>query len=352
MGTHVHSLIERVVKGGVVDKQPIDIENSINLAMDVINGIRTRFPGGHEGVEDRVGLDAYDLAEVWGTMDYRYIVYGHSLFAVDYKNGVIPVPADSPQLLTYALGAAGKFLDDFQQITTCVIQPNALEGPPVKWHTMTPWQLRHWLDHVLRPAIAEAKSPHARAIPGEYQCRWCPAKSNCPEYRDKSLAVAKLEYKALVGNQTPVIPSPEEMTPEQLADVYTKLPLLTDWIKHVQAVVASRLEKGKPVPGYKRVAGKNKRSWRDEEAAKQFLLDNTPNEVMEEDMYSKPTFLSPAQAEKLIPRTSWKDLSEFVELTPGKPAIVPESHKKEALTSSMDEFKKHIKTQYTQEKSQ
>jgi hypothetical protein len=87
----------------------------------------------------------------------------------------------------------------------------------------------------------------------------------------------------------------KELDAAQLGQMLERAAVLEDWISDLRALAMQVLESGNPVPGYKLVAKRATRQWRDEEQAKQVLLTHLGHEdVMEAKL------VSPAQAEKKL----------------------------------------------------
>ena len=90
------------------------------------------------------------------------------------------------------------------------------------------------------------------------------------------------------------------------------------------------LKTGVPVPGFKLVAGRRARKWRDEEQVVEHLRTK---KVRVADIYDTK-IRSVAQMEKRL--AGGVDLSDFIETTEGKPTVAPESDNRPALGSSAD----------------
>ena len=74
-------------------------------------------------VEQRLDMRSY-VKDCFGTSDC-VIIGGDTIVICDFKFGKLPVPATSPQLRIYALGACELFgnLYDFTRIRTVIYQP-------------------------------------------------------------------------------------------------------------------------------------------------------------------------------------------------------------------------------------
>ena len=77
------------------------------------------------------------------------------------------------------------------------------------------------------------------------------------------------------------------------------------------------------------MAGRSSRYFTSEIDAELLLLEAG---VPESKLYSKPEFVSPAQAEKLVRGEAKKKLQDFIKSKPGKPCLVSSDDKRKDLT--------------------
>ena len=101
--------------------------------------------------------------------------------------------------------------------------------------------------------------------------------------------------------------------------------------KDLQEWALSECLAGKDVPGWKAVEGRSVRDWSDMDEAFDKLIKSEM--TMEEMLYEKKP-LTLAQVEKLIGKKDFQDtVGEFVVKKSGKPTLVKESDKREAITN-------------------
>ena len=86
---------------------------------------------------------------------------------------------------------------------------------------------------------------------------------------------------------------------------------------------------GEFVPGLKTVEGRSSRYFTSQIDAELLLSEAG---VPESKMYSKPEFVSPAMAEKLVRGEAKKKLQDFIKSKPGKPCLVSSDDKRKDLT--------------------
>ncbi len=259
-----------------------------------------------------------------GTGDAIIIDQEHGVLEIhDLKFGQgVPVEAKgNRQLLLYAAGAWLKFKAShgpFETIKMVIHQPRILSEPDV-W-TITEKALMDFIVLARRAAAACKKAtPGEQLVPGEKQCKWCPAakSARCPALQDK--------VKELVAQQ------PDDATMLQLGTLRAWVPLVQDWCTAVCDQVHKALNAGVEVPGWMLAAGrKGARQWADTEKAsdrikKSFRLKN-------EEMYDFK-LKSPTQLEKVLSERRFQSLVDegFIVQAEGKPTVVPASGKKQAI---------------------
>lgn len=206
------------------------------------------------------------------------------LEVIDYKHGAgVYVPAvDNPQLRYYGLGALLDLKLPAKTITLTIVQPRyeAHEGP-IRSETLDVIDMLDFLAD-LKQYAAATEAPDAPLHPGEH-CRWCPAARICPELGKQANEVAKMEF----GN-SPTYDA------TKLKEALDKREIVKAWLKTIDEFAYDVLEKGGEIPGYKLVAKRATRKWRDPVEAQAAL------ETFGDDIYEPTTLKSPAQMEKIV----------------------------------------------------
>lgn len=275
-------------------------------------------------IEVRVSYDDY-VPEGFGTADCL-IIGGTTLHVIDYKYGKgVPVSAEqNPQMMLYALGALSKYsmLYDITVVKMAIVQP--------RLDTISEWglsasDLRDWGD-LIRPIALRAHSGEGEYIPGDH-CRFCRAKATCRARSDYYLALDGFEKI-----------KPPLISNEEVGRILLQAIDLQVWIEDLKQYALNECLNGNEVAGWKAVEGRAIRQWTDLDAAFETLKTNGIDEAM---LYErKPITL--AATEKLLGKAKFKDLvGNFVNIPPGKPALVQESDKRQAITrpSAQDDFK-------------
>ena len=254
------------------------LDEKIRPAMDAINEIDPEARLEY-AVEQTVSFGDL-LPGVFGSCDLIGRI-GDRAIVLDWKfgDGVAVEAEDNPQLLFYTAAAMRTpalewVFKDAKEIECIIVQP-----PRVKrW--VTSFDRVRQFERELVYAVKQSAKPDAPLKIGEH-CRWCAAKPICP------LMTGAVDR----AMQTQI----KELDAAQLGQMLERAAVLEDWIGDLRALAMQVLESGNPVPGYKLVAKRATRQWRDEESAKAALCALLPiTEVTE------TSLISPAQAEKKL----------------------------------------------------
>jgi len=311
-----------------VDKGMIDAVKVYEQHIKELRGIPSKSK--EEQIEGKVNLDIFGAPEVWGTVDYSLSLPFKTLYIRDYKHGqgVTVAAEENPQLMAYALGAAGAMLETYETINMGIVQPRSRDGEQIKIWETTPKELLAWAEDVLKPTVNMALSDNAPLKPGDKQCQWCRAKDICPALAQEVLKTAQKDFAEFADFQPDQV---DALSIDDVEKIYPKLKLMSTWIKAIEARVFNTLAIGEPVKGYKLVHGRRARSWSDEIAATRFLKDSgiDPYELK---------LLTPAKAEKLLEKEQKKEVKALISVSEGKPSIVSEKDKREAITTAADDF--------------
>ena len=265
----------------------------VEAVQSYLDFVRDRSAGAELLVEQYV--DDPDFEEFGGTLDAAWIVpprvadlLGAGAYVVDYKHGAgLAVDAyKNPQLLYYAVGMLIKH-PYIEWFTLVIEQPRAWHalGPRREYH-VTAQDVLQWAERVLHPAMRRAQERGARFVPGSH-CRFCPVKLACPALVGMVRAVA---HAPVVGAVLP-----QEMTDEQLGAEGLMVKPAEMYFKAVMSEIARRSFAGRPVLGFKVVAKKADRVWKDEAETKCSAVETWHDGSC----FTERELLSPAQIEKL-----------------------------------------------------
>lgn len=351
-GTAAHAVAEHCLKNArstcdflLGSRAPIDGPENVMVDEDMISAVNIYLnhvrglmkPLGRSlAVETKFDLTFLGF-ECFGTNDAMvFDEHNKVLHIVDYKHGQgVEVEAEwNTQLMIYAIGAihaletdsvphVKPLRKDIEHVVLTIVQPRLMFSDEViKTWEISKKDLLYWRDNVLVPAAMETSKETAKLFVGDH-CRFCPALAVCPEQVRNAMAIAETDFN------DPVLPPPEKMTPEQIVKVLQVSDVFSTWAAGVKVYAQQMAEMGRSLPGYKLVAKRSLRRWRDEEEAIKVLTATVGDKA-----FSKK-LISPAQAEKL----NCIDLTGLIEKPDAGLTLVEEGDKRPAvITTEAIEF--------------
>jgi hypothetical protein len=295
LGELKHSAVEDVISENaleILNKYPtltLGDKNDIIDAYEYFLEILETFNGTYEVLlESHVSLASFGLDMIHGTADViiRDPISGR-IVVLDWKfgQGVQVYAEGNEQCLAYAAGAVGYPNNVYSKIEIHIAQP------PLNHYDV--WEVNHmdirdWVFDTLAPAIDKVWEPEPAYVPGEKQCRFCPAAMQCKARHGAQQANATSIFKGFA-----ILP---QTSKEQLAGLLAKSKELKLYIKQIEKYAEDEILKGRPFPGKKAVRGRSTRKWEDEVTAFNWLQKYS--DIKLGDLYTKK-FVSPAQVEKL-----------------------------------------------------
>ena len=268
-------------------------------------------------LEQRVDFSPW-VPEGFGTCDC-ILIQGDTLTIIDYKygQGVAVSAVDNPQMKLYALGALNDYgiALDVARVEMHIFQPRINN---ISRDSLTVEELTAWAEKTVKPIAQKAIKGKGAYEPGEH-CRFCPHSGRC-----RALTKVCTEYVTTHGIKASV----PVLAPWEVAEVLRMKPLVSLWLKKVEAQALTDLLDGKEVPGYKVVTGKEgNRKWTDELQVAEAL--KAAGYSQEE--YTETKLLSPAGMDKAIGKKKAAELLEtFIGRSPGAPTVVPVTDKRPA----------------------
>lgn len=238
-----------------------------------------------------------------GTADFvRYRPEKKHLRVRDFKYGagVLVDVEENEQALMYALGALLTQAVPCESVTVTIDQPRA-EHPDGRSrdYTFPSYRLLEFADELVTAAKA-TEAPDAPLVAGEKQCKWCLAKSKCPELEKRQNALMVQDFAV-----------PGSVASDRLAEALTFFPAVKARIKALEEEAYARATRGETIPGFKLVEKRPTRQWRDPVAVVAWAKDRAINP------YGEPELLSPAQMEKRaaegLPRGAKGGVKEAIE---------------------------------------
>lgn len=269
-------------------------------------------------VEQRFSLDKWAPGS-FGTSDAVVIGNG-ALEVIDlkYGKGVKVSAVENPQLRLYALGAADLFEDlyDFERVRMTIVQPRL---DHVSVDMMTLRDLRDWGKNIVQPAAYNASNGAGETAAGEW-CRWCPAKAVCRTRADENLKLAQYDFK-----------EPELLEPEEIGEILKQAEELQKWTTDVQAYALQQALDGEHFDGWKLVEGRSIRKYADDlKVAETLQAAGFPEAAL----YERKLYGITAMEKVVGKKKLTEILGDLIIKPAGKPVLVPDSDKREAINTA------------------
>lgn len=297
-----------------------EMVQGVNEYLDRIMGL----PGDHF-VETRVNISPWcPIPDQFGTCDHAAASH-RKLIITDFKYGRVQVDApQNKQLVMYALGFINEydFIYDFDEVVIRICQPR-LDHFDV-WITTKAELLA--IGEKIKERNALALKPNAPFGPSEKACRFCKVNYKC-----------RANHDFLYKNRVMLLDEDDEFVEEdiammgdaELAALWLRKGMYENRMRHVEDYLHTKIADGEFVPGLKTVAGRSSRYFTSELDVEMMLIEAG---VPEHKLYSKPEFVSPHMAEKLVRGETKKKLQDFIKSKPGKPCLVSSDDKRKDLT--------------------
>lgn len=308
-GTAAHQLAEQclssgrdavVFKGGTIEvksnafKVDAEMVDAVQTYLDVVRAIADESE--EFEVEQRMDMSAI-VSGVFGTGDaiaYRSAPTRRvTIVDLKYGKGVAVEVEENEQLLTYAMGVAQRYHNrGVDEVELVIVQPRAphRDGPVRRWVTDVVGLYEHAM--AMQAAAVATAQPDAPLVPGPW-CKFCKAAAICPALEGAVLAAAGVR----AGHGELTLADPAAYDSEQLSAKLRMLPLVATWLKGVEQFAHAEALRGHMPPGFKLVAKRATRKWKDEDTAVATLRLVG---VDDDDLF-ETSVRSPAQVEKAIP---------------------------------------------------
>lgn len=259
------------------------------------------------------------VPEGFGTSD-AVIIGGNVIEVIDLKYGKgIKVDAvNNPQLRLYGLGASALFGDlyDFDTVRTTIIQPRldhvSTEEQPLK-------ELLLWAEEDVAPRATMALEGTDYLATGDW-CRFCPAKAVCRKRAEYNLELARDEFKA-----------PPLLTDEEIGEVLRRAEEIQKWTSDIQDYALEQALAGKHFDGWKLVEGRSNRKYADDLKVAEALVAAGYDEAM---LYERKLYGITAMEKIVGKKKLTTTLGDLIVKPAGKPVLVPESDKREAISTT------------------
>ena len=281
--------------------------------------------GGDILIEQEYDISSY-VPLGFGTADATNITQ-KVLYVSDYKYGAgvrVSVTANK-QMMLYGVGALTKAVAMGHKpeiVVLTIFQPRA--GGASTWQ-ISVTDLLKWAEMEVKPKALLAISGQGDFIPGSH-CQFCKARTSCKAYFDKFEDVRTIRDKRV-------------MTAADTATVLSYGSMLKSWITKVEEEAIKKIQSRKVIPGFKLVAGRGSRKFRNEDNVVDILL----GEGFESDQIFNASLRSLTNLEKTLGPKRFKGLfTDEIITVDGSPKIAPEDDDRPAIgASAADDYDKN-----------
>ena len=327
-GTAAHALAEHKLKRKLklrserpvspfdTDEMEVCTDDYADFVMEQVTKERRRDLNTQVFIEQRLDFSCY-VPEGFGTGDCLIVSRGRlHIIDLKYGQGLLVDSEENPQMMLYALAALNQYEEQYQikKVKLTIFQPR--RDTVSTWET-TVAKLKKWATKDLVPKAQRAFRGEGEYCPGEW-CIFCKAAVKCRARADDKLRLAQSEFKM-----------PPLLTDAEIESVLAKLPDIKKWADEIQEYALAKALAGKEWTGFKLVEGRSVRKFTDERA-----VVKAANEAGYHDIY-KQSLISITEMEKLMGKVEFsKVLGALVTKPQGKPTLVPDTDKRQAISVS------------------
>lgn len=200
------------------------------------------------------------------------------LWVIDYKHGVgiVKEVEESVQAKQYAAGflfEEGASIDpaNVEAVSLVIVQPRAFhpQGAVREYRTTTAEIFDYLIQ--LDEHIELCLQDNAPLNPGDAQCRFCPARDQCPAAEAQALRSVVPTVTHVKELRPTTLPDPKGMDIGRLSYIMQMWPFLKMWYDGVESRAEELMRMGTQIPGFKMVEAQARREW--------FLERETPEEL-------------------------------------------------------------------------
>ena len=182
-------------------------------------------------------------------------------------------------------------------------------------------ELYEWADQVLAPTAELAFNGDGEYHCGEW-CQFCKAKADCRERANANMELAKFEFRR-----------PPLLTDEEVEEILGRIDELIAWASDIKDYALQAAISGKQWSGYKLVEGRSNRKYTNEDAVIAAVT------AAGYDPYEHKILGVTAMTSRLGKKQFNDILGGLITKPQGKPTLVPDSDKRPAMTTIIDDFK-------------
>lgn len=270
-------------------------------------------------IEQRVDFSRW-VEQGFGTADCIIIADG-ILQIIDFKYGlgVLVSAEENPQMMCCGLGALEIFdcLYEIDTVRMTIYQPRREN---LSAYELSKDDLLRWADEVLKPAADLAFAGDGNFLCGEW-CGFCKAKTVCRSRADANMELARYDFKV-----------PPLLTDEDVEEILARVDDLVSWATDIKEYALQQAISGKEWSGWKLVEGRSNRRYTNE-AAVAAAVTKAGFDPYEQKV------LGVTAMQKLLGKARFEEvLAGLIEKPQGKPALVPISDKRPAMSNAKYDF--------------
>lgn len=291
-------------------------DDYVDFVMEQVIRERRRDADTQVLIEQKLDFSCF-VPDGFGTGDCIIVSKGR-LHIIDFKygQGVLVEAENNPQMKLYALGAIKQFgeLYEIKKVKATIFQPR--RDNVSTWET-TAAKLKRWAEKDLKPKAEKAYKGEGQYCPGEW-CLFCKAAVKCRARAEEKLRIAQGEFKL-----------PPLLTDSEIESVLAKLPDIKKWAEEIQEYALAQALGGKEWTGFKLVEGRSVRKYADEDE-----VAKAAKTAGYQDIY-KQSLITITEMEKLMGKNDFnKVLGGLIVKPQGKPTLVPDTDKRQAISVS------------------
>ena len=180
-------------------------------------------------------------------------------------------------------------------------------------------ELLLWGEEEVAPRAIMAMEGSDYFVAGDW-CRFCPAKARCRKRAEFNLDLARMEFQ-----------KPPLLSNEEIGEVLAKADHLKKWAEEVSEYALEQALAGAHFDGWKLVEGRSNRKYADEIQ----VADKLKAAGFDEAMLYQRKLYGITEMEKLVGKKKLAaTLGDLLIKPAGKPVLVPESDKREAINTT------------------
>ena len=179
--------------------------------------------------------------------------------------------------------------------------------------------LFRWADEVLKPTAELAFAGDGNFLCGEW-CGFCKAKHECRARAEANLLLAQYDFKL-----------PPLLEDTEIEVILSRADQLVSWVNDIKEYALQQAISGKEWTGFKLVEGRSNRKYADEIQ----VADKLKAAGFDEAMLYQRKLYGITEMEKLVGKKKLAaTLGDLLIKPAGKPVLVPESDKREAINTT------------------